>query len=62
MHGVGSRHYPTLKSRNIRHAGITGLWTQELDAGLLMLDSRLRTLDTVVDCYRTESEPSFYFA
>ena len=64
------------------HTGISGLWTQELDAGLWtlgsgrwtldaglwMLDSGcwtldygVWTLDTVVDCCRTESEPSFCF-
>ena len=55
------------------HTGIPGLWMQELDAGPWTLDSRRWTLDVgfwtldtglwtlgaVVDCYRTESEPSF---
>ena len=48
------------------HTGIPGLWMQELDAGLWTLDSGRRTLDagswtldTVVDCCRTESEPSY---
>ena len=54
------------------HTGIPGLWMQELDAGPWTLDSRRWTLDvgfwtldtglwtlgTVVDFYRTESEPS----
>ena len=35
----------------------SGRWT--LDSGLWTLDSGLWTLDTVVDCCRTESEPSF---
>ena len=33
----------------IQHTGILGLWTQVLDAGF-------RTLNTVVDWFRTESE------
>ena len=42
----------------------TGLWTLEsgqwtLDAGCYTLDAGLWTLDTIVDCFRTESEPSF---
>ena len=36
-----------------------GLWA--LDAGHYTLDAGLWTLDTVVDCFRTESEPSFWF-
>ena len=44
-----------------------GLWTLDsgrwtLDAGLWTLDSGLWTPDIVVDCCRTESEPSFFFA
>ena len=35
------------------------LWT--LDSGPYTLDSGCWTLDTVVDCCRTESEPSFWF-
>ena len=34
-----------------------GLWT--LDAGLWTLNSGRWALDTVVDCSRAESEPSF---
>ena len=58
-----------------RHIGISGLWTQVLDAGLWTLDSggwildaggftldaELCTLDTVVDWFRTESEPRIWF-
>ena len=36
-----------------------GCWT--LDTGFWTLDSGRWTLDTVVDCCRTESEPSFWF-
>ena len=32
---------------------------RNLDAGRYTLDTELLTLDTVVDCFRTESEPSF---
>ena len=35
-----------LMSQLIRHTGIPGLWTQELDAGLWTLDSGLWTLDS----------------
>ena len=37
----------------------SGCWT--LDSGFWTLDSGRWTLDTVVDCCRTESEPSFWF-
>ena len=50
------------------HTGIPGLWMQvlnaglwTLDAGCYTLDAGLWTLDTIVDCFRTESEPSFWF-
>ena len=43
-------------------------WTQDVSVRHLALDPRLQTLhfgrwalDTVVDCFRTESEPSFWF-
>ena len=43
-----------------RHTGIPGLWTQvgrwTLDAERYTLDAGLCTLDTVVDCFRIESE------
>ena len=42
-----------------RHTGIPGLWT--LNSRRWILDSGLWTLDTVVDCWRTESEPSLWF-
>ena len=51
----------------VSHTGIPGLWMQvlnaglwTLDAGCYTLDAGLWTLDTVVDCFRTESEPSFW--
>ena len=34
---------------------------RNLDAGCYTLDTELLTLDSVVDCFRTESEPSFWF-
>ena len=36
-----------------------GLWT--LDSGRQTLDAKFWMLDTVVDCFRTESEQSFWF-
>ena len=33
-------------SKNDRHTGIPGLWTQELDAGLWTLNAGLWTLDS----------------
>ena len=37
----------------------TGLWT--LDAGCYILDTGLWALDTIVDCFKTKSEASFWF-
>ena len=47
----------TLDARVGRWALDSGPWM--LDSGRWTLDSGLWTLDTVVDCCRTESEPSF---
>ena len=53
-------------TRNTRLGALDSLWT--LDSGCFNLDSwcytfnaGLWTLDTVVDCFRIESEPSFWF-